>query len=503
MNKQINFDADKFELPVDLEYIKNYGRVERVADGIIFCSGLEAARLHEVVIINQQYNGLVLDLGEEFLGVGLFEDTNDICEGMEVVSTKTIFSSPVGDELLGKVINSLSTPMDGSSLGETGKSYPAFNVVPPIMTIDGVSRPLITGLSIIDAITPIGRGQRQLILGNRQTGKTQIAIDTIINQRGQDVRCIYVAIGQKLSYVADVAHTLKTYGALEYTTIVSAAANSSLTMQYLAPYTGMALAEFWRDQGKDVLIVFDNLSKHADAYRAITLLFRRPPGREAYPGDIFYIHSSLLERAVQLNEANGGGSITALPIVETLSDDITSYVPTNVISITDGQLFLRSDLFNSGQKPAVDIGLSVSRVGGDAQHPIVRKLSKNLTLILSQFDELKEFLAFDNSLDEESLKTITNGQILLEIFKQPIVTPNALAQLVLLLFTFQEGFFIDVPIEQVHAFKTVLLEKSLIDTDFSALSQRLPELSELDEAAIVVCTQLIVQTKEAFLWAQD
>lgn len=460
MDKSFVFNLHKFDEPLDIEYLKDNGQVEKVIDNIVFASGIEDAMLHEIVLVDEQHYGIILNLAEEYLGIGLFNDTTKIEEGMKVTRLKEVFKIPVGDKILERVIDPIGMPIDGKATIKTTEKKSVFNIVPPIMQISSVNRPLITGISVIDTLTPIGRGQRQLILGNRQTGKTQIAIDTIINQKTQKIKCVYVAIGQKLSYIADFIKTLEENNAFEYTTIVSATANSSLTMQYLAPYAGMAIAEYWRDKGEDVLVIFDDLTKHASAYRAINLLFERPPGREAYPGDIFYIHSSLLERAVQLNIKNGGGSITALPIVETLSDDITAYVATNIISITDGQLFLKTELFNSGQKPAIDIGLSVSRVGGDAQYPIIKTLSKNLILILSQYQELKEFLAFDNSLDKESLEIISKGIVLLELFRQPILKPNSVLQLALILFAFQNDYFNDLELTKVKILKDLIIEKS-------------------------------------------
>lgn len=499
MDRISQFDTSKFTDKVDLEYVKDHGRVERIGDGIVFCSGLDSIKMHEVVMINNEYRGIVLDLSEGLVGLGLFEETTKIFEGMEAVSTKKLFSLSAGNEQLGAIINTLGERIDGGEAFNSAVEIPAFNLAPPIMKITDVHRPLMTGQLIIDAITPIGKGQRQLILGNRQTGKTQIGIETILNQKGKDVYCVYVAIGQKMAYIADVAQTLREMGAMTYTTIVAATASQSLTMQYLAPYAAMGLAEYWRDEGKDVLIVFDDLSKHANVYRAITLLFKRPPGREAYPGDIFYIHSSLLERAVQLKECDGGGSITALPLVELLSDDLTAYVPTNIISITDGQLFLKSDLFNSGQKPAISVAESVSRVGSNAQFPIIKKYSQNLMLILSQYFELKEFLTFDNSLSPENLRLIHNGEILLELCKQEVHAGYSLTQATFILYAFQKERLVNIPVQQITDFKNIMTEKLIQRPNYLSYENELQTAKDLNEAMKNDFDLVIEETMEVFV----
>lgn len=454
-----DFDLSKYEVPIDLAYLKEHGQVEKIADGIIFCSGLENGFYNEKVIIDNRFYGVIMELQEELVGIGVVNNTNEVKEGMEVVLTGEPISIALGEDSAGKVLDPL-----GRSLYDDSEEFilpniehaPLFSVTPPIMSIQGVTRPLETGLTLIDSMIPIGKGQRQLILGDRQTGKTQIALDTILNQKDKNVHCIYVSIGLKMHYVADVIDFLTKNGAMEYSTIVATTSSDSIAAQYLTPYAGMALAEFLMKEGKDVLIVFDNLTRHADTYRTISLLFNRPPGREAYPGDCFYIHSSLLERAVQMNEQNGGGSITALPIIETLSNDVTAYVPTNTISITDGQLFLKTDLFNAGQKPAVDVGVSVSRIGGDAQSSVIRKLSKGLTLIISQYYELKELLDFGNSLDGESLEIVQKGQILLELFKQNEGSPLSSAEIAAQLYAFQKGELKEMESERIQAFKQML-----------------------------------------------
>lgn len=488
----------KYETPVDLDYLKEHGRVEKISDGVIFSSGLENAALHQAVLINQKHRGIILELNEEFVGIGLIDETNDILEGMDVSVAEKYMEVALFEDMAGRIIDITGKMLYDENEEQTTSSYPLFCVTPAIMTIDSVTRPLNTGLAVIDSITPIGRGQRQLILGNRQTGKTQIAVDTIINQHDQDVHCIYVAIGLKAAYIAEVIETLKNHDAMNYSTVVATAASDSLTAQYLTPYAGMAIAESLRDQGKDVLIVFDDLTKHADAYRAISLLFNRPPGREAYPGDSFYIHSSLLERAVQMNEEHGGGSITAVPMIETLSDDVTAYIPTNVISITDGQLFLKSDLFNRGQKPAVDVGVSVSRIGGDAQHPIIRKLSKNLTLILSQYEELRELLDFGNALDDGSMKMVTDGRILTELFKQNILNPLSVAELATVLYAFQHGFLTKISPDKIQSFKGLLLEKAHESEAFEMFASHISEIHEINESHAKMLQEIILEAGRPF-----
>lgn len=498
--KKINFDIDKYNESVDLDYLKEHGRVEKISDGVVFCSGLENGSLHESVILNNKYRGIILELSEEFAGIGLIDETADVSEGMTVDLTGELMNIDVFEDMAGRVIDATGRSLyDDADDEKSVAKCPHFNIVPPIMNIASVTRPMNTGLAVIDAITPIGRGQRQLILGNRQTGKTQIAIDTILNQYNQDVHCIYVSIGLKMMYVAEVIETLKAHDASRYTTVVAATASDSLTMQYLAPYAGMALAEHLRDQGKDVLIVFDNLTKHADAYRAITLLFNRPPGREAYPGDSFYIHSSLLERAVQMNQKHGGGSITAFPIVETLSDDVSAYIPTNVISITDGQLFLKSDLFNGGQKPAVDVGISVSRIGGDAQHPIIKKLSRRLTLILSQYDELKDLLDFGNALDEGSMEIVQQGSILNELIKQYAMMPYQVSELALILYAFQNKYLIDIEINRIQSFKQLLIEKARETEEFVLFTNEINEYQELTTVVEEMFKQIIEETRRLYI----
>ena len=425
------------------EQIKNYkhevdssdvGTVVTVGDGIALVYGLSQAMLGELLLFPHDIYGLVMNLEVDHVGAVLLGDDSLIKEGDEVKRTKRVMEVPVGDALLGRVVNALGQPIDGLGPIETSKTRPIEVIAPGVITRKSVDTPLETGITAIDAITPIGRGQRELIIGDRQTGKTAIAIDTIINQKGKDVLCIYVAIGQKNSTVAQIVDKLRSFGALEYTLVVSATASEPAPMLYVAPYAGVAMAEEWMHNGKDVLIVYDDLSKHAVSYRALSLLLKRSPGREAYPGDVFYLHSRLLERACKLSKEYGGGSITALPIVETQSGDISAYIPTNVISITDGQIFLVTDLFNAGQRPAIDAGLSVSRVGGAAQTKAMKQVARSLKIDLASFEEMKSFSQFGSDLDASTLAILKHGEALLEVLKQTQYNPYPLKKEIFYLF---------------------------------------------------------------------
>ena len=425
------------------EQIKNYkhevdssdvGTVVTVGDGIALVYGLSQAMLGELLLFPNDIYGLVMNLEVDHVGAVLLGDDSLIKEGDEVKRTKRVMEVPVGDALLGRVVNALGQPIDGLGPIDCKKTRPIEVIAPGVITRKSVDTPLETGITAIDAITPIGRGQRELIIGDRQTGKTAIAIDTIINQKGKDVLCIYVAIGQKNSTVAQIVDKLRSFGALEYTLVVSATASEPAPMLYVAPYAGVAMAEEWMHQGKDVLIVYDDLSKHAVSYRALSLLLKRSPGREAYPGDVFYLHSRLLERACKLAPEYGGGSITALPIVETQSGDISAYIPTNVISITDGQIFLVTDLFNAGQRPAIDAGLSVSRVGGAAQTKAMKQVARSLKIDLASFEEMKSFSQFGSDLDASTLSILKHGEALLEVLKQTQYNPYPLQKEIFYLF---------------------------------------------------------------------
>ena len=425
------------------EQIKNYkhdvdssdvGTVISVGDGIALVYGLTEAMLGELLVFTNGIYGLVMNLEADHVGAVLLGDDSLIKEGDEVKRTKRVMEVPVGDKMLGRVVNALGQPIDGLGPIETKETRPIEVIAPGVITRKSVDTPLETGITAIDAITPIGRGQRELIIGDRQTGKTAIAIDTIINQKGKDVLCIYVAIGQKNSTVAQIVDKLKSFGAMDYTLVVSATASEPAPMLYVAPYAGVAMAEYWMHQGKDVLIVYDDLSKHAVSYRTLSLLLKRSPGREAYPGDVFYLHSRLLERACKLDDKYGGGSITALPIVETQAGDISAYIPTNVISITDGQIFLVTDLFNAGQRPAIDAGLSVSRVGGAAQTKAMKQVARSLKIDLASFEEMKSFSQFGSDLDASTLAILKHGEALLEVLKQGQYNPYPMEKEIFYLF---------------------------------------------------------------------
>ena len=439
-------------------HIDEVGQVLTVGDGIVTTDGLTDVVSGELVVFETGTEGMALNLNEETVGIILLAEDSEIKEGVTVKRTGKVMSVPVGDELLGRVINPLGEPIDGLKAIETNQTRPIERVASGVMARQSVTVPMQTGIKAIDAIVPIGRGQRELIIGDRQTGKTSIALDTIINQKGQDVYCVYVSIGQKNSNVNSIYNTLQKVGAMEYTVIVSAGASELSPIQYIAPYAGCAIAEEWMEQGKDVLIVYDDLSKHAVAYRTISLLLHRPPGREAYPGDVFYLHSRLLERAARLNADHGGGSITALPIVETQAGDISAYIPTNVISITDGQIFLQTDLFNAGQRPAISTGLSVSRVGGNAQTNIIKKLSGSLKVELAQFFELQAFSQFGSSVDEHTKQVLNHGEKVQALLRQPNNAPLSMVEEAFILFAIKERYIDLVPLESIVNFEQQLLE---------------------------------------------
>ncbi|KKS71851.1 MAG: ATP synthase subunit alpha [Candidatus Magasanikbacteria bacterium GW2011_GWE2_42_7] len=431
-------NIEQFEKTVQTEEV---GTVIEVKDGITRMTGLTNCRSQEMLLFPGGVYGIALNLEEETVGAVILGDYRHIKEGDEVKRTGRVMSVPVGEAMIGRVVNAVGVSIDGHGDISTKEFYPVERVAPGVMTRQPVNTPMQTGIKAIDALIPIGRGQRELIIGDRQTGKTAIAIDTILNQKGQNVICVYVAIGQKESKVARIASKLQEAGAMEYTVIVSAGASEPAPMSYLSPYTGCAIAEYFADQGKDVLIIYDDLTKQAWAYREMSLLLRRPPGREAYPGDVFYLHSRLLERACNLNEKYGGGSITALPIIETQGGDISAYVPTNVISITDGQIFLETDLFYRGIRPALNVGLSVSRVGGSAQTKPMKKVAGSLKLGLAQFRELEAFAQFSSDVDPETKKQIERGRRMTELLKQPQFAPMPVEEQVVSLFAMGEGYF--------------------------------------------------------------
>jgi len=432
------------------------GSVISVGDGIARIYGLEKVMAGELIQFPHNVSGIALNLEEDQVGAVLLGEYQEIREGDEVRRTGEIMSVPVGDGLIGRVVDALGNPLDGKGPISSSQVNPIERLAPGVVDRRPVKEPLQTGIKAIDSMIPIGRGQRELIIGDRQTGKTAVALDTIINQKGGDVICVYVAIGQKRSTVAQVVKTLEDYGAMDYTIVVAATASDPAPMQYLAPYSGCAIGEYFRDGGKHALCIYDDLSKHAAAYREISLLLRRPPGREAYPGDVFYLHSRLLERAAKLNEEKGNGSLTALPLIETQAGDISAYIPTNVISITDGQIFLLADLFNSNVRPAVDVGLSVSRVGGSAQIKAMRQVAGSLRLDLAQFRELAAFAQFGSELDKASQKQIDRGRRLTEILKQPQYSPLPVEKQVLIIFAGTNAYLDDLPVEQCRQFEADL-----------------------------------------------
>ena len=435
-----------FETKVDSNDV---GTVITVGDGVALVYGLDKAMLGELVEFNRSVYGMVMNLEEENVGCVLLGNDTDIKEGDIVRRTKRVVEVPVGDALLGRVVNALGQPLDGMGDIKTKATRPVERIAPGVIYRKSVDTPLQTGIKAIDAMIPIGRGQRELIIGDRQTGKTAIAVDTIINQKGQGVNCIYVAIGQKNSTVASIVDKLRKAGAMDYTTVVSATASELAPLLYLAPYSGMAMAEEWLDKGKDTLIIFDDLSKHAVAYRTLSLLLKRPSGREAYPGDVFYLHSRLLERACKLNDEHGGGSITALPIIETQAGDISAYIPTNVISITDGQIFLMTDLFNAGQRPAIDSGLSVSRVGSAAQLKAMKQVAGSLKIELANFRELQAFSQFGSDLDADTKHVLKHGTVLMEILKQAQYDTYPVERQIIELFAAKHRFLDELKVEDV------------------------------------------------------
>ncbi len=433
------------------------GFVTRLGDGIAKVHGMNSVMYGELVEFETGIRGIVQNLEEKSVGVVLLGDDHGLTEGSSVIRTGKRAGIGVSDELLGRVVDALGSPIDGQGQIKADDYFPIEREAPGVIERKPVSTPLQTGILAIDSMFPIGRGQRELIIGDRQTGKTSIAVDTIINQKGQDVICIYVAIGQKSSTVAQIVNTLKKYGAMDYSVVVCASASDPAPFQYIAPYSGTAIAEYFMSKGKDVLIVYDDLSKHAVAYRAMSLLLHRPPGREAFPGDVFYLHSRLLERSSRLDDEHGGGSLTALPIIETLAGDISAYIPTNVISITDGQIFLESELFNSGLRPAVNYGLSVSRVGGAAQTKAMKKASGNLRIDLAQFKEMEIFTQFSSELDQSTTELLEHGRMLTELLKQPLYNPLPHYEQVILLYAAQHGFFKGIPLKELREHRTDLM----------------------------------------------
>ena len=463
----------------DLE-IDETGTIITVGDGIALIYGLQNAMAGELLRFPGDIYGMVLNLEEEHVGAVLMGDDSNIREGDEVKRTGRIVEVPVGDGMLGRVVNALGQAIDGGEPIKSDKFRPVERVAPGVMTRKSVHQPIQTGLKIIDSMIPIGRGQRELIIGDRQTGKTAIAIDTIINQKENNVKCIYVAIGQKASTVAQIVEKLRSHGAMEYTTIVSSTASEPAPLQYIAPYAGCAIGEEWMENGDDVLIVYDDLSKHAVAYRTMSLLLKRPPGREAYPGDVFYLHSRLLERAAKLNDELGAGSLTALPIIETQAGDISAYIPTNVISITDGQIFLQTELFNSGVRPAVDSGLSVSRVGSAAQIKAMKQVSGSLKLELAQFREMQAFAKFGSDLDAATTETLAHGERLTKLLIQNQYDPLPVTHQVLSLFAAKNKFLKPVKVEDVQLYEKEMLK--YMERNHADILTEIEEKQALDDA---------------------
>lgn len=472
--------------------VADVGTVIQVADGIARIHGLENAMQGELLEFPGEVYGMVLNLEEDNVGAVLLGDKRSINEGDTVKTTGRVVEVPVGDALLGRVVNALGQPIDGKGPIETEKYRQIERVASGVISRKSVDTPLQTGIKAIDSMVPIGRGQRELIIGDKQTGKTAIAIDTIINQKGQGVKCIYVAIGQKASTVASLVKTLEEFGALSYTTVVVSTASELAPLQYIAPYAGCAIGEEWMENGEDVLIVYDDLSKHAAAYRTLSLLLKRPPGREAYPGDVFYLHSRLLERAARLSDALGGGSLTALPIIETQAGDVSAYIPTNVISITDGQIYLETDMFNAGFRPAINAGLSVSRVGGAAQIKAIKKIAAPIRVELAQYRELAAFAQFGSELDADTKEKLAQGERIREMLKQPQYQPMPVEKQVAIIYAATKKYLLDIPVDEILAFEKALLE--LIDTKYLEIFESIRETKQLDEeteqkliTAIEVC----------------
>jgi len=472
------------------------GKVIEVGDGVARISGLSNLMASEMVEFPNGEIGVALNLEEDRVGAMVLGDYLGIKEGDEVKATGKILSIPVGEGMIGRVIDPLGAPVDGKGDIKSDAYYPVEKIAPGVITRKSVHQPVQTGIKAIDALIPIGRGQRELIIGDRQTGKTAVAIDTIINQKGQNMKCIYVAIGQKESKIARILGELEKNGAMEYTTIVVAGASDSAALSYIAPYSGCALGEYFMDKGEDVLIVFDDLSRHAWAYRQISLILKRPPGREAYPGDVFYLHSRLLERSAKLNENFGGGSMTALPIIETQAGDVSAYIPTNVISITDGQIFLETDLFYKGVRPALNVGISVSRVGGDAQIKAMKKVAGKLKLELAQFRELEAFAQFGSDLDEKTRIQIERGRRTVEVLKQGQYEPMAVEHQVAILYALINGFMDDVAIDKIKEWENDF--HKYLDTQAKEVLSLITEKKELSEEVVVALEKAIKEFKEIY-----
>ncbi|MCX6634898.1 MAG: F0F1 ATP synthase subunit alpha [Acidobacteria bacterium] len=477
--------------------ISETGSVISVGDGIARIHGLDNVMAGEMIEFPHGVAGIAMNLEEDQVGAVLMGEYTDISEGDEVRRTGRIMSVPVGEALIGRVVDALGRPIDGKGPIATTEFSPLERLAPGVVDRQRVKEPLQTGIKAIDSMIPIGRGQRELIIGDRQTGKTAIALDTMINQKGGDVTCIYVAIGQKRSTVAQVVKTLEDFGAMDYTIVVAATASDPAPMQYIAPYTGCSMGEYFRDRGKHALCIYDDLSKHAAAYREISLLLRRPPGREAFPGDVFYLHSRLLERAAKMNDEKGGGSLTALPFIETQAGDISAYIPTNVISITDGQIYLQSDLFNSNIRPAVDVGLSVSRVGGNAQVKAMRQVAGSLRLDLAQYRDLAAFAQFGSDLDKSSQQQLNRGRHLVEVLRQSQYQPLPVEKQILIIFAGSNAYLDDLPVEECRAFEAGLYR--YVENAHAGLLAEIRDKKILDDALRAKLHAALKEFKERFL----
>jgi len=490
-------EIENYEKAIDVTEI---GSVISVGDGIARIHGLEKVMAGELIEFPHEVSGIAMNLEEDQVGAVLLGDYTEIKEGDEVKRTGRIMSVPVGEELIGRVVNALGEPIDGKGPVQTTRFNPVERLAPGVVARQPVKEPMQTGIKAIDAMIPIGRGQRELIIGDRQTGKTAIALDTIINQKGGDMICIYVAVGQKRSTVAQVVKTLEDYGAMEYTIVVSASASDPAPMQYLAPFSGCAMGEYFRDNGKHALCIYDDLSKHAAAYREISLLLRRPPGREAFPGDVFYLHSRLLERAAKLNSEHGGGSLTAVPFIETQAGDISAYIPTNVISITDGQIFLESDLFNSNVRPAINVGISVSRVGGNAQTKAMKSIAGRMRLEMAQYRALAAFAQFGSDLDKTSVDQLNRGKHLVEVLKQGQYQPVQLERQIIIIFAGTQGFLDDLPVDECRKFEEELYR--FIDNAHRDIRDQIRDQKVLDDPLRVRLRDAIKEFKARFVAEQ-
>ena len=479
----------------DLE-VSDVGTVIQVADGIARIHGLDNAMQGELLEFPGEVYGMVMNLEEDNVGAVLLGGADSINEGDTVKTTGRVVEVPVGDAMIGRVVNALGQPIDGKGPIETDKYRQIERVASGVITRKSVDTPLQTGIKAIDAMVPIGRGQRELIIGDRQTGKTAIAIDTIINQKGQDVLCIYVAIGQKASTVANIVKTLEDYGAMAYTTVVASTASEMAPLQYIAPYAGCAIGEEWMEQGKDVLVVYDDLSKHATAYRTLSLLLKRPPGREAYPGDVFYLHSRLLERAARMSDEYGGGSLTALPIIETQAGDVSAYIPTNVISITDGQIYLETEMFNAGFRPAVNAGLSVSRVGGSAQIKAMKKIAAPIRVDLAQYRELASFAQFGSELDADTSEKLAQGARIKEMLKQPQYSPMPVEYQVIIIYAVTKKYVLDVDVDRIGEFQDGLFE--FINTKYPEIPENIRKEKVISDSTEEVLVKAIEEFKKAW-----